>query len=160
MSYVLDGLRNAALLEAGLGGHILAGIGFGSDNSAVTLDTHYGNGATAGLNGPVSGQNVAIKAFSPAITINAYSAGVVPVVTGGATFTNPDFFNSKWFAIFKIFLVLAIPASGGNEVSGNLVCCIGGAGGTAPYARTLSLDLSNAGTSTVTAQIAVTSAAA
>ena len=160
MSYVRSGTRNSALRESGLGGVVLAGIFFAKDNTAVTFDTRFANGASAGLNGAVTGQNVAIKAFSPAMTIVADGAGVVPVVTGGATFTNADFLSSTWFPAYKIGLVLAVPASNANEVDGNLVCVIGGTGGTAPYNRTFSLDLSGAGSSTVTAQIAITSAAA
>jgi hypothetical protein len=160
MAYVRSGLRSQILREFGLGGTAVAGIGFGTNTTAVTVDTRFINGAAAGLNGAVAGQNVAIKAFSPAATIVADGAGVSPVVTGGATFTNADFFNATFFNAQKMALVLAVPASNANEVDGNLASVIGGTGGAGVYARTFALDLSGAGTATVIAQIAVTPAAA
>jgi hypothetical protein len=132
---------------------IVGGLGGGSTSPLAYV-------TAAGLNGAVSGQNVCMKAFSPAATIVADGNGVAQAVTGGATFTNADFFNNTWFVANKIGLVLAIPTSGANETDGNLVCVIGGAGGSAPYNRTFVLDLSNAGTTTVTPQIATTVSAA
>ncbi len=158
MAYVRSGLRNAMLREynPGSAGVVVAGIGVASSTSAVTVDTRFLNGATAGLNGAVSGQNVSIKAISPAATIVADGAGVSPVVTAGATFANADFFNSVPFVWAKIGFTLAVPASNANEVDGNLVNVLGGTGGSAPYNKTFSLDLSNAGTFSVVAQFAVT----
>lgn len=159
-AYVRSGLRNALLREFGLGGVTVAGIGVANSTTAVTFDTRFLNGATAGLNGAVAGQNVSIKALSPAATIVADGAGVTQTVTGGATFANADFNNNIPFVWNKLGLVLAVPASNASEVDGNLVDVIGGTGGASPYNRTFSLDLTAAGTFTVTAQIAVTGQAA
>lgn len=154
-AYVRSGTRNSLLREWGLGGTSIAGIGVASNTTAVTVDTRFLNGATGGLNGPVSGQTVSIKAFSPAAAIITDGAGVVQSVTGGATYTNADFFNSIPFAWAKLGLVLAIPASNAVEIDGNLVDVIGGTGGSSPYNRTFSLDVSNAGTFSIVAQIKV-----
>lgn len=158
-AYVRSGARNSLAREFGISGSAIAGIGVASSTSAVTVDTRFGNGASAGLNGAVSGQNVCIKAFSPAASLVADGAGVVQVATGGATFTNSDFFNNVPFVWNKLFLTLAVPASNANEVDGNLVDVIGGTGGSSPYNKSYSQDLSNVGGFSVTAQIAVTATA-
>lgn len=159
-AYVRSGLRNSLLREFNIsgGGTAVAGIGVASSTSAVTVDTRFLNGATAGLNGAVSGQNISIKAISPTATIVTDGAGVTQTVTAGATFTNADFFSTG-FAWAKIGLTLAVPTSNSNELDGNLVDVIGGTGGSSPYNRTFSLDLTSAGTFSVTAQIAVTASA-
>jgi hypothetical protein len=159
-AYVRSGLRSALQREFGIGGTAVTGIGVASNTSAVTFDTRFLNGASAGLNGAVSGQNVSIKAINPAASIVTDGAGVTQVVTAGVTWTNADFFNNIPFVWNKLGLTLAVPASNTSEVDGNLVDVIGGTGGSSPYNKTFSMDLTAAGTFSVTGQIAVTASAA
>lgn len=160
-AYVRSGNRNSLLREfnPGSAGTVVAGIGVGVNNTVVTVNTRFLNGATAGLNGAVTGQTVSIKAISPAATIVTDGSSVVQIVTGGATWTEADFFNSIAFVWNKIGLTLAVPASNASEVDGNLVDVIGG-GGSAPYNKSFGLDFSNAAPFSQTGQIAVTGSAA
>lgn len=153
-TYVRSGLRNSLLAECGLAGaKPWLGIGLGSNNGAVTLDTRFINGATAGLNGAVTGQNVSIKAATP--TISTDTAGANPVAAIGANWTVADFFNNIPFTINKVAIVLAVPASNAVEVDGNVVDIVGG-GGTAPYDKTIGLNIANAGLQTLAMSLAVT----
>jgi len=158
-AYVRSGLRNIQQ-KCFLGtGTTVAGIGVSGDSAAVTIDTRFLNGASAGKNGAVAGQTVAIKAFSPSPSLIADGAGVAQTCTQGATFTNSDFNGGVPFIWKKLGMVLAVPASAALEVDGNLVDVIGGTGGTSPYNRTFSMDLTAVGNFTVVAQIADTPSA-
>lgn len=143
-AYVNTGLNNALDLEFGIGSPTAVGyIGVSSNTTAVTASTVNLNGASGG-----SAANTIIKAISPTETRTAQT------VTGGATFANADF-TSGVFVQNKIgFLNTSTDAGTG------LIDVIGGTGGSAPYNRTFSLDLTNAGTFSETAQIADTASAA
>lgn len=141
-AYVNTGLNNALDREFGLGGTAVGYIGVSSNTTAVTSATVNLNGASGG-----AAANTIIKAISPAATRSSQT------VTGGATFVNADF-TSGVFVWNKIgFLTTSTDAGTG------LVDVIGGTGGSSPYNRTFSLDLTGAGTFSVTAQIAVTATA-
>lgn len=141
-AYVNTGLDNALDLEFGLGGTAIGHIGVSSDNTAVTAATVYLNGASAG-----TAANTIIKAISPAATRSAQTT------TAGATFVNADF-TGGLFIWYKIGLL-----NTATDAGTGLVDVIGGSGGSSPYNRTFTLDLTNAGTFSVTAQIAVTAIA-
>jgi hypothetical protein len=154
-SYVRSGLRNSLLREYTpyvnatapvVSGSVVGYIGVDNDSSAVTYDTQYLHGSAAG-----TATTTIILPFSPNASIVTDGAGVVQVVTAGATFTNSSF-TSGVFAINKVGFLLAA-----TDATGNLVDVIGGSG-TAPYSRAFSLNLTSAGTFTFTAQIAVTCA--
>lgn len=138
-AYVNTGLNNSLDREFGLGGTAVGYIGVSSSTSAVTAATVYLNGASGG-----AAANTIIKAVSPAASRSAQT------VTAGATFANADF-TAGVFAVAKIGLLTT-----STDAGTGLVDVIGGTGGSAPYNKTFALDLSNAGTFSYTAQIAVT----
>lgn len=141
-AYVSTGLNNSLDREFGLGGTAIGFIGVSSSSSAVTASTVNLNGASGG-----TAANTIIKAISPAATRSAQTT------TGGATFVNGDF-TSGVFIWNKIgFLTTSTDAGTG------LVDVIGGTGGSAPFNRTFSVDLTAAGTFSVTGQIADTAVA-
>jgi len=141
-SYVNTGLNNALDREWGLGGTAIGYIGVSSDNSAVTAATVYLAGASAG-----TPSNTIILALSPAATRSAQTT------TGGATFTNSSF-TSGVFAINKLGLL-----NTSTDAGTGLIDVIGGSGGSSPYTKTFSLNLTSAGTFSFTAQVAVTAVA-
>lgn len=138
-AYVNTGLNNAGDREFGLGGTAVGYFGVSSNSGAVTAATLYGNGSSAG-----TAANTIIKAISPAATRTGQ------VVTAGTTFTNADF-TSGVFIWNKVFMVTT-----STDAGTGLVDVIGGSGGSAPYNRTFSMDLTAVGNFSVTAQIAVT----
>ncbi len=142
-AYVNTGLNNSLDREFVLGGSSTFGfIGVSSNTTAVVATTVFLNGTGAG-----TAANTIIKAVSPAASRSAQT------VTGGATFVNADF-TSGVFVWNKLgFLTTSTDAGTG------LLDVIGGTGGSSPYNRTFSLDLTAAGTFSVTAQIAVTASA-
>lgn len=141
-AYVNTGLNNSLDREFGLGGTAVGFIGVSNNSTAVTATTTFLNGASAG-----AAANTIIKAISPAATRTNQT------VTGGATFTNADF-TSGVFVWNKIGLLTT-----STDAGTGLVDVIGGTGGASPYNRTFVLDLTGAGSFTVTAQIAVTAQA-
>lgn len=141
-SYVNTGLNNALDREWGLGGTAIGYIGVSSNTTAVTASTVFLNGGSGG-----AAANTIIKAISPAATRTGQTT------TGGATFTNADF-TSGVFVWSKIGLLTT-----STDAGTGLVDVIGGTGGSSPYNRTFTLDLTSAGTFSVTAQIAVTATA-
>lgn len=106
-------------------------IGASSDNTAVTA-------ATTTLGGTVS-----IKAFSPAASRSGQT------VTAGATFTQDDIA----FAIRKVGLL-----NTSTDAGTGLIDVIGGSG-SSPYDKPLTIDLTSAGTFSLTLQVQVTAAA-
>ena len=141
-AYVNTGLNNALDREWGLGGTAVGFIGVSSNTTAVTAATVNLNGASGG-----TAANTIIKAISPAATRTNQTT------TGGATFVNADF-TSGVFVWNKIGLLTT-----STDAGTGLVDVIGGTGGSSPYNRTFSLDLTSAGTFSVVAQIAVTATA-
>lgn len=143
-AYVNTGLNNSIDREfgSGTGGTVVGFIGVSSNNTAVTSATTFLNGASGG-----TATNTIIKAISPA------GSRTNQTWTGGATFVNADF-TSGVFIWNKIGLL----TTSGDAGTG-LVDVIGGSGGASPYNRTFALDLTSAGTFSVTAQIAVTAVA-
>lgn len=142
-AYVNTGLNNSLDREFGLGGAAVSHIGVSNNNTAVTAATTFLNGASAG-----AAANTIIKVISPTATRSGQT------VTGGAVFGNADF-TAGVFVWNKIgFLNTATDAGTG------LIDVIGGSGGASPYNRLFTLDLTSAGTFSVTAQIAVTAVAA
>jgi hypothetical protein len=142
-AYVNTGLSNSLLREFGLGGTAVGYIGVSSNTTAVTASTVYLNGTVAG-----TAANTIIKAISPTATISGQT------VTAGATFANADF-TSGVFVMNKLGLLTT-----STDAGTGLVDVIGGTGGTNPYNLTFSLDLTGAGSFSVTIQIAVTASAA
>ncbi len=141
-AYVNTGLNNSLDREFGLGGTAIGFIGVSSNTTAVTAATVNLNGASGG-----TAANTIIKAISPAATRTAQTT------TGGATFVNADF-TSGVFVWNKLgFLTTSTDAGTG------LVDVLGGTGGSSPYNKTFSLDLTNVGTFSVTAQLAITAVA-
>lgn len=141
-AYVNLGLNNGLDREFNLGGTAVGFIGVSSNTTAVTATTVFLNGASGG-----AAANTIIKAISPA------AARTAQTVTGGATFVNADF-TAGVFIWNKIGFVLT-----STDAGTGLVDVIGGTGGTSPYNKTFVLDLTGAGSFTVTAQIAVTASA-
>lgn len=141
-SYVNTGLNSALDREWGLGGTAIGYIGVSSDTSAVTAATVYLAGSAAG-----TASNTIILPISPAATRSAQTT------TGGATFTNSSF-TSGVFAINKLGLL-----NTSTDAGTGLIDVIGGTGGSSPYTKTFSLNLTSAGTFSFTAQIAVTAVA-
>jgi hypothetical protein len=146
-AYVQTGLRNALLREFGLGGTAVGYIGFSSDTSAVTFNTVYLAGASAGTS-----SNSLIVAISPTATISALTTNTVQTVTAGATVTNASF--STLFAVNKLGLLTT-----STDAGTGLVDVVGGTGGTAPYDRSFSVNLVSAGSFSYTAQLAVSAVA-
>lgn len=122
-------------------------IGVSSNTTAVTAATVFLNGASGG-----AAANTIIKALgsggAPA------TSRTNQTVTAGASFTNADF-TSGVFIINKVGLL-----NTSTDAGTGLIDVIGGTGGTAPYNKTFSVDFTNAGTFTLTPQIAVTAQAA
>lgn len=141
-AYVNTGLNNSLDREFGLGGTAVGFIGVSNNNTAVTAATVFLNGASGG-----AAANTIIKALSPAASRSSQT------VTGGATFVNGDF-TSGVFIWNKIGLLTT-----STDAGTGLVDVIGGSGGSSPYNRTFSLDLTGAGSFSVVAQIAVTAVA-
>lgn len=141
-AYVNTGLNNALDREFGLGGTAIGYIGVSSNTTAVTASTVNLNGASGG-----TAANTIIKAISPAASRSSQT------VTAGATFANADF-TSGVFVWNKIGLLTT-----STDAGTGLVDVIGGTGGSSPYNRTFSIDLTAAGTFSVVAQIAVTASA-
>lgn len=141
-AYVNTGLNNSLDREWGLGGTAIGFIGVSSNTTAVTAATTFLNGASGG-----AAANTIILAISPAATRTSQTT------TGGATFTNASF-TSGVFVQNKLGLLTT-----STDAGTGLVDVIGGTGGSSPYNRTFSLDLTNAGTFTEVAQIAVTAVA-
>lgn len=119
----------------------ITSIGVSSDSTAVTASTTFLNGAAGG-----TAANTIIKTISPAATRTAQT------VTAGATFANADF-TSGVFAIKKVGLL-----NTGTDAGTGLVDVIGGSG-TAPYNKPFTIDLTSAGTFSLTLQIQVTAQA-
>lgn len=117
-------------------------IGVSSSSSAVTAATVNLNGASGG-----TAANTIIKAFSPALS---YAS---PTLTAGATFVNADF-TSGVFIINKIGWL-----NTSTDAGTGLQDVIGGTGGSAPYTKTFTLDLTNVGTFTLVPQVAVSAVA-
>lgn len=141
-AYVNLGLNNALDREFNLGGTAVGFIGVSSNTTAVTATSTFLNGASGG-----AAANTIIKAISPAASRTGQT------VTAGATFVNADF-TAGVFAWNKIGMLTT-----STDAGTGLVDVIGGTGGTAPYNKTFTVDLSNAGTFSVVAQIAVTATA-
>lgn len=141
-AYVNTGLNNSLDREFGLGGAAITSIGVSSNATAVTAATTFLNGASGG-----AAANTIIKTISPAASRSSQT------VTAGATFVNADF-TSGVFIWNKIGLL-----NTATDAGTGLIDVIGGTGGTTPYNRTFSLDLTGAGTFSVVAQIAVTAVA-
>lgn len=141
-AYVNTGLNNALDREWGLGGTAIGWIGVDNNTTAVTASTTFLHGAGAG-----SAATTIIKALSPAATRTNQTT------TGGATFVNADF-TSGVFVWNKIGLLFT-----STDAGTGLVDVIGGTGGSSPYNKTFSLDLTAAGTFSVVAQVAVTAVA-
>lgn len=141
-AYVNTGLNNSLDREFGLGGTAIGYIGVSSNTTAVTAATVNLNGASGG-----TAANTIILAISPAATRSSQT------VTGGASFVNASF-TSGVFVQNKIGLLTT-----STDAGTGLVDVIGGTGGSSPYNRTFSLDLTSAGTFTEVAQIAVTAVA-
>ncbi len=143
-AYVNTGLNNALDREWGIGtSNTVSHIGVDSNTTAVTASTVFLHGTGAG-----TAASTIIKAISPAATRTAQTT------TGGATFVNADF-TSGVFVWNKVGLLAGTSTDAGT----GLVDVVGGTGGSSPYNRTFSLDLTAAGTFSVTAQIAVTATA-
>ncbi len=75
-------------------------------------------------------------------------------MTAGAVFTDASF-TSGVFVINKVGLL-----NTSTDAGTGLIDVIGGTGGSSPYNRTFQLDLTSAGSFTLTMQIAVTASAA
>jgi len=146
-AYVQTGLRNALLREFGLGGTAVGYIGFSSDTSAVTFNTVYLGGASAGTSA-----NSLIVAISPTATISALTTNTVQTVTAGATVTNSSF--STVFAVNKLGLLTT-----STDAGTGLVDVIGGTGGTAPYDRSFQVNFVSAGSFQYTAQLLISAVA-
>jgi hypothetical protein len=116
-------------------------IGVDNNNSAVTAATTQLHGGAGG-----AAANQIIKAVATPTRSGQ-------TTTAGATFANADF-TAGVFVINKIGLL-----NTSTDVGTGLVDVIGGAGGAAPFNRTLVIDLTAAGTFTMTVQVAVTAAA-
>jgi hypothetical protein len=158
-SYVLTGVNNALAREFGLGGVAVGYIGIDNDSSAVSFTTQYLHGSSAGT----QPTNQIIEAISPAAVVTAGTAATQAATsfcTGGATFLSSAF-TSGVFIINKIgFLTASTDAGQANQIGatgvycGTLIDVVGGTGGSAPYTRTFSINLTSAGTFTLVAQIA------
>lgn len=118
-------------------------IGVDNNNSAVTASTTYLHGAAG-----ASAANQIIKAISPAASRSNQT------VTAGAVLANADF-TSGVFVINKAGLL-----NTSTDAGTGLIDVIGGAGGASPYNRVFQIDLTSAGTFSMTLQIAVTASAA
>lgn len=92
----------------------------------------------------------------------AATSRTAQTVTAGASFTNADFATpaspTSANAIFKINKIGLLNTA--TDAGTGLIDVIGGTGGTAPYNKSFSVDFTNAGTFTLTPQIAVTAQAA
>lgn len=141
-AYVNTGLNNSLDLEFGAGGTAVAKIGVSSNTTAVTASTVNLNGASGG-----TAANTIIKAAT------AVRSGQTTTATVTSAFVNGDF-TSGVFVWNKIGLL-----NTATDAGTGLIDVIGGTGGSSPYNRTFSLDLTSAGTFSVTAAIAVTATA-
>lgn len=141
-AYVNLGLNNALDKEHQGTGTTVGFIGVSSNTTAVTNATTFLNGGSGG-----TAANTIIKA-----TTNSRSAQVnTDQVT--SAFVNADF-TSGVFVWNKIGLL-----NTSTDAGTGLIDVIGGTGGSSPYNRTFSLDLTAAGTFSVTPAIAVTATA-
>jgi hypothetical protein len=142
MAYVNTGLNNALDRESGAGGTAVGFIGVSNSSSAVTATTVNLNGASGG-----TAANTIIKSCTNART------NQTTTYTVGSPFVNADF-TSGVFVINKVGLLTT-----STDAGTGLVDVIGGTGGTSPYNRTFVLDLTGAGTFSLTLAIAVTAVA-
>jgi hypothetical protein len=141
-AYVNTGLNNSLDRESGAGGTAVGFMGFSSNTTAVTASTVNLNGASGG-----SAANTIIKSCT-----NARS-GQTTTYTVGSAFVNGDF-TSGVFVLNKFGLLTT-----STDAGTGLVDVIGGSGGSSPYNRTFSIDLTAAGTFSLTPQMAVTASA-
>lgn len=141
-AYVNTGLNNALDREHNGTGTTVGFIGVSSNTTAVTAATVNLNGASGG-----SAANTIIKASTNVRS----SQTTTDTVT--SPFVNGDF-TSGVFVWNKIGLL-----NTSTDAGTGLIDVIGGTGGSSPYNRTFSLDLTGAGSFSVTAAIAVTATA-
>lgn len=135
---------------------VIADIGIAEDNTAVTFATLFLGGTAAAI---LSGgtQNGVIKGIGAVTTVAATGSLATNGATGtaGATFTDADMAGRK-FAIHKVgFLTVATDTGG----AGALYDVIGGSSVTAPYNVPFTLDLTSAGTFSLTLNIQLMAAA-
>jgi hypothetical protein len=144
-AYVNSGLNISLDRAFGISGPpaAIGFIGVSSDSTAVTATATFLNGVAGG-----TAANTIIKAISPA------ASRTNQTVTAGATFANADF-TSGVFIVNKVGLL-----NTATDAGTGLIDVIGGSGGTTPYNKTFSVDFTNAGTFSLTPQIAVTATAA
>lgn len=141
-AYVNTGLNNALDRESGAAGTAIGFIGVSSNTTAVTASTVNLNGASGG-----TAPNTIIKSCT-----NSRSAQTTTYTVGSA-FVNADF-TSGVFVWNKVGLL-----NTSTDAGTGLIDVIGGTGGSSPYNRAFSLDLTAAGTFSVTLAIAVTATA-
>lgn len=141
-AYVNSGLNNSLDRESGAGGTTIGFIGVSSNTTAVTATTAFLNGASGG-----TAANTIIKPCT-----NSRSAQTTTYTVTSA-FVNADF-TSGVFVWNKVGL-LNTPTDAGT----GLIDVIGGTGGSSPYNKTFSMDLTAVGAFSVILAIAVTAVA-